>query len=327
MKPNESYTKPESQPDAPQSWIELTVITSHEASEALSDQLIEYGSQGTVLEDIPEHPEWTMVKGYYDPSTDLTALQADIRAYFAELQSLGIECGPVEMRTASIAQEDWSSNWKQYFKPLRVGNHLIIKPSWETFEAGPADVLIEIDPGMAFGTGLHESTRLCLQFLERYMRTGNRVLDVGTGSGILSLAAARLGAEWVLGLDVDAEAADIARENVAANAARFDESLNQRVQIQVGSLDTIQLAEKFDCIVMNIRPNVILPLIPYAERVLQTGGALILAGILEKEGDDLIHEIRHAYDVLVQDHHVEGEWIAYVLSHMDNASIGTGADG
>ncbi len=323
MKPNGSYTKPDSQP---QSWIELSIVTSQEAADALSDRLIEYGSQGAVLEDVPEHPGWSVVKVYYEPAIDMTALQAKIRDYLSELQTLGIECGPGDMTTASIAQEDWSSNWKQYFKPLRVGDHFIIKPSWEPFDAGPDDVLIDIDPGMAFGTGLHESTRLCLQFLERYVHAGYRVLDVGTGSGILSLAAARLGAEWILGLDVDAEAVDIARENVAANAARFDESLNQRIQLQVGSLDTIQIAEKVDCIVMNIRPNVILPLIPYAERILQTGGALILAGILEKEGHDLIHEIRHTFDLLVQDHCVEGEWIAYVLSHMDNASSSTGPD-
>lgn len=317
MKPNASCAKT----DAPQSWIELAIVTSREAADAFSDRLIEYGSQGAVLEDVANHPAWTVVKAYYDESVDLTALKTQIKRYLTELQLLGIECGPGEMTTTTIAQEDWSSNWKQYFKPLRVGQHFVIKPSWEPFEAEAGDLLIDIDPGMAFGTGLHESTRLCLQFLEQYLPAGSRVLDVGTGSGILSLAAARLGAEWVLGLDVDAEAVEIARENVAVNADRFDQSLNRRIQLRTGSLDTIQRAEKFDCIVMNIRPNVILPLIPYAERILQTGGTLILAGILEQEGGDLIHEIHHAYNLLVHDHRIEGEWIAYVLSHMNHATL------
>jgi ribosomal protein L11 methyltransferase len=300
-------------------WIELSIITSQDAAEVISERLIEYGSQGTVFEDIPDHGGWCVVKAYYAPSIDIEVLQQQLRRYLENLQKLGIETGPGEVATKSIAQEDWSSNWKHYFKPLRIGEHFVIKPSWETFEASPDDVLIEIEPGMAFGTGLHESTRLCMQFLEHYAHPGDRVLDVGTGSGILSLAAARLGAEWVLGLDVDAEAVEIARENVAGNAARFDPSLNQRITLQVGSLDTIRVTEKFDCIVMNIRPNIILPLIPYAEAILQTGGALILAGILEQEGSDLIHEVR-TYDLLVHDHQVEGEWIAYVLSHMHNAS-------
>jgi ribosomal protein L11 methyltransferase len=288
--------------------------------------LLEYGSQGAVLEEVRDHPAWIIVKAYYEPEIDLPALQARIRAYLEDLCALGIDCGPMEMTTRLMADEDWGAAWKQYFTPFRVGRRLMITPSWESCQAEPDDLLIEIDPGMAFGTGLHESTRLCLQLLEHYLRPGSRALDVGTGSGILSLAAARLGAQWVLGLDVDAEALAIARGNVAANAARFDRSLLQRIDMRVGSLDAIHLTEKFECIVMNIRPNVILPLIPYAERLLQTGGALILAGILESEGPDLIHEIRRSYDMLVQDQRIEGEWIAYVLSHMDQASLGPGTE-
>lgn len=319
MKPNASYEKPDLPYQPPEVWTELSVITSQDAADVISEHLIEYGSQGTVFEDVPDHVSWCLVKAYYAPSVDIKVFQQQLRHYLEELQALGIESGPGEITTKPIVQEDWSSNWKHYFKPLRIGKHVVIKPSWETFEANPDDMVIEIEPGMAFGTGLHESTRLCVELLERYAHPGDRVLDVGTGSGILSLAAARLGAEWVLGLDVDADAVVIARENVASNAARFDPSLNQRIELQVGSLDTIRITEKFDCIVMNIRPNIIMPLIPYVEAILQTGGALILAGILEKEGPEFIHNV-HARDLLVQDHQVEGEWIAYVLSHMDNAS-------
>jgi len=319
MKPIGSYEKTDSQKHKPEAWVELSLITSQEAAEVVSERFIEHGSQGTVFEDHPDHASWCVVKAYYPQSVDMSVLQEQMRRYLKELQQLGIESGPAEMTTKLIAQEDWSSNWKQYFTPFRIGKRLVIKPSWETFEENPDDLLIDIDPGMAFGTGLHESTRLCLRLLEQYVHPDYCVLDVGTGSGILSLAAARLGAKFVMGLDVDAEAIDIARENVAHNAARFDPSLSQRIELQVGSLDTIQIIEKFDCIVMNIRPNIILPLIPYTEAILQTGGALIIAGILETEGADLIHEIR-AHDLLVQDHLGEGEWIAYVLSHMDNIS-------
>jgi ribosomal protein L11 methyltransferase len=315
MKPNASYEKSNSDTI----WTEFSVSVTQNVSEAVADRLIELGSQGVVFEDVSDEPAYCVIKAYYPESCDIEELQQKIWTYLDELRALELPVGSGELTIVPIAPEDWSSNWKQYFKPLRIGERLVVKPSWETFDAQANDVLIEIDPGMAFGTGLHASTRLCLRLLERYIHPGDRVLDVGTGSGILSIAAARLGAEYVLAVDVDAEAVDIARENLRGNAERFDVSLQQRIDLQVGSLDTIQVTEKFDCIVMNIRPNIILPLIPYAVAVLQTGGALIISGILEDESAELIHEIRTC-DLLVQNHQVEDEWIAYVLSHMDNVS-------
>jgi ribosomal protein L11 methyltransferase len=247
-----------------------------------------------------------------------------IQQYLDELRQVGVNIGTAELNTALLNPTDWSTAWKRFFKPLRVGDHLVIKPSWQPFEALPDDIVIEIDPGMAFGTGLHASTRLCLRLLEQHIRPGDTVLDVGVGSGILSIAAARLGAAYVQGVDVDPDAVEIARENIRLNAQTYDphNSFADRIEVLVGSIDTLSMTEKFDCIVMNIRPNIILPLIPYAEAVLQTGGALIISGILEEEGAELIHEVR-SFDLLVHNHLEEDGWIAYILSQMDNASYTT----
>jgi ribosomal protein L11 methyltransferase len=305
-------------------WTEITIVTTHEAADIISDKLHECGFQGTVFEDRDDDLEVCAIKLYYPGHGQEDALHRQVQQCLDEIRQSGVNIGKAEINVAPLNQTDWGSAWKKFFKPLRVGNRLVIKPSWEPFEARPDDIIIEIDPGMAFGTGLHASTRLCLRLLEQHIRPGDTVLDVGVGSGILSIAAARLGAAYVQGVDVDPDAVDIARENIRLNAQTFgpQESFADRVEVLVGSIDTLSMMEKFDCIVMNIRPNIILPLIPYAEAVLQTGGALIISGILEEEGAELIHEVR-SFDLLVHNHLEEDGWIAYILSQMDNASYST----
>ena len=300
-------------------WREIIITTSRLAADAISDKLIELGSQGTVFEDHVTDPERCRIKAYYAQSLDIKPLITQIEEYLEILQANGIPVGKTKIVSEVIESVDWSSNWKQYFKPLRVGEHFVIKPSWESFECQSEDIVVEIDPGMAFGTGLHASTRLMLMLLEHYMRPENMVLDVGVGSGILSIAAAHLGARYVLGVDIDAEAVDIARENVRKNArvSSQQETLEKRIELQVGSLDTLTISRKFDCIMMNIRPNIILPLFSYATAYLQTGGALMISGILEEEGPELINQLKE-FDFIVQDHVVEDGWIAYVLSEISN---------
>ncbi len=297
-------------------WTEIGVMTSQEAAEVISNRLIEMGSQGTICEDHPDDSEIWTIKAYYSQSINTSELVVHIQRYLDELRQLGVDIGKGEIITKYIEDTNWSSNWKQYFKPVRVGKHLVIKPSWEPFDRHPSDIVIEIDPGMAFGTGLHASTRLALALLERYLRKGDRVLEIGVGSGILSIASARLGAAYVLGVDIDPEAVAIAYENVKKNALIEQEHpIHHRIDLQVGSIDTLQLSEQFDCIVMNLRPNIILPLIPYAKVFLQTGSAIILSGILEEESAELVHHIR-SFDVIVQNYLVEDGWIAYVMSDM-----------
>jgi len=299
-------------------WIEIAVVASQKVADVISNRLIELGSQGTIFEDLPDDTTACIVKAYYPQSVNDSELVEQIRRYLGELEQLGVEVGKGEVIIKWSEYIDWSSNWKQYFKPIRVGKHLVITPPWEeTFDRRPSDIVIKIAPGMAFGTGLHASTRLALALLERYVRKEDKVLDIGVGSGILSIAAARLGAEYVLGVDIDADAVAIARENIRLNVSGSDlePSIHNRIGLLVGSIDTLPISRQFDCIVMNLRPNIILPLIPYVEAFLRTGGAIIISGILEEEGAELVHDIR-SFDGIVQNHLIEDGWIAYVLSKM-----------
>jgi ribosomal protein L11 methyltransferase len=298
-------------------WIEIAVMTSQVAADVVSNRLIELGSQGTLYEDQSDDPDACTIKAYYPQSLKESEVVENVQRYLSELERLGIDIGKGEVISQGIESIDWSSNWKQYFKPFRVGERFVLKPSWETFDRYPSDLVIEIDPGMAFGTGLHASTRLALTLLERYVKKGTRVLDVGTGSGILSIAAARLGAIYVLGVDADAEAVAIARENVRINALEIDraDSIQQRIELLVGSIDTLPITGQFECIVMNIRPNIVLPLLPYVKVFLQTGGTIIISGILEEESTEFLHDIR-AFDLIVQNYLVEDGWIAYVNSQI-----------
>ena len=298
-------------------WTEFSVIVSQTVADLVSDKLIEYGSQGTVFEDVPESAGLCKVIAYYPETIDVDEIRRQLRQYFDELQQLGERIEVSEIHAGTITNPDWASSWKEFFKPSRVGKRVVIKPSWEIFDAQASDIVIELDPGMAFGTGLHASTRLAIALLEQYMRADSSVLDVGVGSGILSLVAARLGAEYVLGVDVDAEAVEIARENVRKNCqlCAGSPSLRNCIELNVGSLDTLDISRQFECILMNIRPNIIVSLLPYAATFLQTGGALIVSGILEEEGPDLLHELR-AFNFMSHQQLTEDGWVAYVLSQV-----------
>jgi ribosomal protein L11 methyltransferase len=299
-------------------WREISVVVSQEAADIVSDKLIELGSNGTVFEDIEEHPERCRIKAYYPVSSDYEDIIGQFQKYLGELSTLGLNVGEhAEIVSAMIDSADWSTTWKKYFKPTKIGKHVVVKPSWEPYTPQPDDIIIEIDPGMAFGSGLHPTTQLVIELLEQYMRPESSILDVGVGSGILSIAAACLGADSVLGLDVDSEAVAIARENIQKNAqyCRREPPIDERIELKVGSIDTLDIAKQFDCIVMNIRPNIILPLVPYAATCLRMGGALIISGILEEEGGELIAKIR-TFDFRVQNHLSKEGWIAYILSQI-----------
>lgn len=298
-------------------WNTLSVIVAQSAADVVSNRFVELGSQGTVFEDVATPPEHCRVLAYYPESANMPELMAQMQEYLNELRELGEYIGEASITSDVLENCDWTSNWKQFFKPTRVGRHLVIKPSWETFTPESDDIVIEIDPGMAFGSGLHASTRLAIALLELYMRPGGLMLDVGVGSGILSIAAARLGAEFVLGVDIDPDAIEVARENVRKNAELTADRdiLNVRVVLKVGSLDTLDIPKRFDCIVMNIRPNVITSLMPYAASFLQMGGAVILSGILEEEGPALLRELR-ALNFVPHHHITEDGWVAYVLSQV-----------
>lgn len=279
-------------------WAEISIQTTHEATEAVADIFHSLGASGVVIEDpelvnsyrrsgtwdyceIPEAEDTgTVTVKAYLPVDE--ALDDKLRLFEEKVDQLihhDIDKGRGLISWREIQEEDWANSWKEYFYPMRIGEHIVVKPSWREYPATAADVVIEIDPGMAFGTGTHHTTAMGLRLLEDTVRVGCRVFDIGTGSGILAVAAAKLGAGQVAAVDLDPLAVDVANANVAANG------VVDRVTVSQGDLLS-GLNGTADIIIANIIADVILRLLPDIPPRLANGGAFLAGGIIaERLGD------------------------------------------
>ena len=206
-------------------------------------------------------------------------LMEQIKAGLNEVQRV-TGCG-WEMHCSEVRDEDWQDGWKKYYHTFRVGQRLVIKPSWEESVAGEDDVVIEIDPGMAFGTGTHASTRFCLMLIEQYVEGGEKVVDAGCGSGILSLAAAKLGAAEIVAIDIDSVAVKIATQNVILN------NLEDKIKVYLGDICTDIAPQPVDLLLANLTADVILPWLPAAVRALKPSGLLFASGIQDRRWPEL----------------------------------------
>jgi ribosomal protein L11 methyltransferase len=270
-------------------WLELSVEADLEAVEAVSEILTRVAPGGTSVEPAFELVDEGLgaridasrpaIVRAYVPARDAGAAEATVDVAERALDHLrAFDLRPIgPVRTRLIDEEDWAEAWKRHFPVTRIGRRIVIRPSWRQHRARPGDVVLALDPGMAFGTGLHPTTRLCLEALEsiaeRALLENARVLDVGCGSGILSIAAARLGAESVLGLDID----PIAIEATTANARR--NRLARRVMARVGSLPSGE--RPFDLVLANLIASVLVSLAPRLAGELRPGGRLVASGIFQ----------------------------------------------
>lgn len=221
-----------------------------------------------------------------------------------------------EPRIAILEDKDWQEAWKERYSAFRVGQRFVIQPVWEEPAHRPADVVLRLNPGMAFGTGLHPSTQLCLELLESCAASGQRLLDVGTGSGILAIAALKLGIAYALGTDTDAQALQVARENARHNGLR--EGAGQRLVFRQGSLAD---AGPFDVAVVNILPHVIAQLLGeegLLDRI-TPGGTVILSGIIEERRQE-VEAALHAAGGRLRERRRKGDWVALVGSQSDVSS-------
>jgi ribosomal protein L11 methyltransferase len=297
-------------------WLELSVAADIEAVEAVSEILGRVAPAGTSVEPAfelideglgarvdPTRP--AIVRAYLPQRDEASSVRAVAEASEAlgHLQAFGLR--PIgELTTRIVHEADWAEAWKAHFPVLRVGRRLVVRPTWRRHRRAPDDVVLALDPGMAFGTGLHPTTRLCLAALEsladRGRIDGARVLDVGCGSGILAIAAIKLGAASALGVDTD----PIAIEATDANAAR--NRLGRRIEARAGSLPSG--AGPFDVVLANLIAGVLIPLAPLLRRELRPGGALLASGIfVDREA-----EVRAAFEAVglgVVDRSAEGEWV------------------
>jgi ribosomal protein L11 methyltransferase len=319
------------------SWLELSVEVDPEAVESVSELLAQYGYNGGVVIDQPiipgeDGPEYTYDTGR--PVTLRTYLQRDAaaEATCARLEQALWHLGRMRavgpLRTQPIEEQDWAEAWKRYYTIQKLGQRTVIVPSWLEYQEQPGDVVIRLDPGMAFGTGLHPTTRLCLVLLERYVEPGQQVLDLGSGSGILAIAAARLGAGQVLALDTDpiaaeASAANADRNQVADLVRSAEGSLGRGAQLgnwlRPGDMQAAQpQAEpgdqpplQFELVVANILARILAALAPDMQAALAPGGVLISSGIIAEREDEVA--LAYAAAGLERiDRRQEGDWVALV---------------
>ncbi len=203
------------------------------------------------------------------------------RMHWLKGQDLGVDLGALRVIGDMVREQDWANNWKQYYKPLRIGEHIVVKPSWEEFSPLPGDRVIELDPGMAFGTGTHETTALCLAAIEKYVKAGDTALDIGCGSGILSIAAALCGAAHVAAIDIDPVAVKVARENIGRNG------VEDRIECREADLLAGQMRGA-NVVIANIVADVILRLMPAAWEHTLPGGVFITSGIIDEREQDIM---------------------------------------
>ena len=278
-------------------WIEITVSTNTLGADIVSEALLRQGAiDPKMIEEMPEDVE---VKAWFETVEALRGLEGSLKAL---PDITGMDLGSLRIRQQGVQEQDWSECWKQYYKPFRAGKNLVIKPSWETWDAQPGDLIIELDPGMAFGTGTHETTAMCVEMIEKHYR-GGKVLDVGTGSGILAIAAARLGATDVLGVDIDPMAVHVARENVEKNG------LSAVIDIREGDLVAGLENVKCEFAVANILADVIALLAGPLKNHLTADALFVCSGILKEREQDVLDVLKkNGYAVF--DRMQKGDWVA-----------------
>ena len=302
-------------------WQELTITVSREAEEAVSNILIDLGSQGVAIDDsadylgeagpfgevLPQVEQLNTVgiTAYYPETENLEMIRQEVKERLAQLRDFGLEIGKTQLTTQQLAEEDWADNWKKYFEPARITHDLTIVPSWTDYEAGPSEKVIKLDPGMAFGTGTHPTTKMSLFALEQVLRGGETVLDVGTGSGVLSIASSLLGAKEIFAYDLDDVAVRVAQENIALNAG------TENIHVAAGDL-LKDVAIEADVIVANILADILVNLTDDAYRLLKDEGYLIMSGIISEKWN-LVRESAEAAGFFLETHMIQGEWNACVF--------------
>ncbi|MCT4605286.1 MAG: 50S ribosomal protein L11 methyltransferase [Marinisporobacter sp.] len=306
-------------------WIEVKIKTTTEALEAVANILYDVGVGGVAIED-PNDPifqqkesgdwdymdesilesdfEGAIVKGYLPESEDLLDKIELIKQSIEKIPQYNLDKGLGEVTTSEVYEEDWANAWKKYYKPKKIGEQVVIKPSWEEYTPSPDDIVVELDPGMAFGTGTHETTMMCIQNLEKYVKDTSTVFDIGCGSGILSIVAAKLGAKEVIGVDLDEVAVKASKQNV------LDNRVEDTVTIKHGNLMDV-INGQCDIVVANIIADVIIYLSDFIKDFMKEKSVFIASGIILEKVDEVVNALEKNGMEIVEVRR-QGEWAAIV---------------
>lgn len=283
-------------------WQAVQITTQTQAIEAVSDILLSAGAEGVQIED----ESVVQVIAYFEDNDQFAQILDKIRTRLADLARFGIQAAPATIAVNGIAQSDWENNWKQYYHAQRITRHLTVVPSWEPFKPVQAEEKpIVMDPKLAFGTGTHETTRLMMQALETVVRGGESMIDVGTGSGVLAVAARQLGVGKILATDIDEMSVAVAKENLALNPIAVD------ISVIASDLLADVSIEPVDLIVANILADVITRLIPQTLPLLKPAGYFLVSGIYDAIAPEIETQLIASGYRVVQKSQM-GEWHSYI---------------
>ncbi len=314
-------------------WTKVTLDTTTEAVDYISDMLGDFGIEGIEISDniqlseedqkkmfidiLPELQEddgTAQISFYVDEDEKIDEVLNQVRAGLKEMSGY-VAIGSGELKVSVTDDKDWINNWKEFFKPFRVDDTIVIKPTWEELEEQrPEDLVIEIDPGTSFGTGAHETTKLCIIGMKKYLKEDTVVLDAGSGSGILSIIAKKLGAREVLGIDIDSNATNSAMENAEVNHLLLKTG---NLQFTTGNIiedDGIRTQigkEKYDLVVANILADVIIPLSGVIAENMKAGGIFISSGIINTKEESVKEALEKNHFTILEVNRM-GDWVSFV---------------
>ncbi|MEK7396445.1 MAG: 50S ribosomal protein L11 methyltransferase [Candidatus Poribacteria bacterium] len=286
--------------------MRIDVDALSEAEDIISYLFLEMGSGGVQIEDIKSGK--IRVSAYFPMDDDVGERVFSLRRSLDDIIKQNPNIGDPKISLKRVEDSEWTESWRSFFKPIPIGKRTIVYQSWENIDEFPSrDIRIQIDPGMAFGTGNHATTTLSLELLEKTINSGEKAIDLGTGSGILAISAIKLGADNVTAIDIDEKSVEVAKENANING------VGDKIKVICGNLLTV-VNDKYDVIICNILTKIILPLIPSIKDYLNPDGSLILSGIMDSEAvqiEDKLSEEKFTILEKIQ----KDEWVAYLVSN------------